>query len=86
MDFDELINKQAFFGNANICAWGVVIYTMQALCRWSYKEKTMDMMCANIWHHDGDIEAGVRCQFSPSLAKKSGYIQILVWEGNYVVT
>lgn len=29
----------------------------------------MNLMCANIWRHNGDIEAGVRRQFSSNLAK-----------------
>ena len=36
------------------------------------------MMCADIWHRIGDIEAGMPWQFSPELTKKSKIIYISV--------
>ena len=44
----------------------------------------VDMMCANIWHHGGDIKVGVQWLFSLKLAKMSRIILILVVGGMWV--
>ncbi len=36
------------------------------------------MMCASIWHHSGNIEAGVYQHFILKMVKKSKIIQVLL--------
>ena len=41
----------------------LVVLTMWPLCVIIHL-KIVDMMCIDIWHHSGDIEAGMQQQFS----------------------
>lgn len=34
-------------------------------------QKTIDMMCADTWHHSGDIKVGMQRQFNLELTKES---------------